>query len=257
MTQCSWLSTGKGKKKKLREKSKSKRMVVNRGKNMCSPWSTIPSAALHGVRCGGYALRNVQVTFVTQCVHQTLRCVCSCALSMVRKKRPLIEFPPNFPSAWPCRARRLLACQPNNATLQVWWIMEDDISVPTCLGAACDTWLPLWRLNSANPPLAFHYPLVKYSFGNKMIKNFIASLKWGLFSKGLNDFIGEYEYVCVCVGTVCVQTCGCLHVECVCSDKCIFSYVWPVCKNLMRVICFKAKPPLFSTKRPGPSLCLK
>lgn len=39
-------------------------------------------------------------------------CVCSCALSLMRKKRLLIEFPPNFSSTSPCKARRLPACLP-------------------------------------------------------------------------------------------------------------------------------------------------
>lgn len=53
-----------------------------------------------------------------------------------------------------------------------------------------------------------------------MIKNFIASLKWGLFSKGFNDFRDGYECVCVCVCEgvvyVCMQACMCV---CVCVSR--------------------------------------
>uniref|UniRef100_A0A3B5AXH1 Uncharacterized protein n=1 Tax=Stegastes partitus TaxID=144197 RepID=A0A3B5AXH1_9TELE len=38
-------------------------------------------------------MRAFASRFVRVCVHRALRCVCSCALSLVRKKRPLIEFP--------------------------------------------------------------------------------------------------------------------------------------------------------------------
>lgn len=95
--------------------------------------------------------------------------------------------------------------------------MEDDICVPACLGAAYDTWLHLWRLNSAKLPLAFHYPLVKYSFGSKMIKTFIAALKWGLFSEGFNDLEMEMKPgACVSVG-VRMRTCKCVH-KCLCRQ---------------------------------------
>lgn len=48
-----------------------------------------------------------------------------------------------------------------------------------------------------------------------MIKNFIASLKWGLFSKGFNDFRDGYECVCVFVRvySVCMQACVCVCVS--------------------------------------------
>ena len=38
-----------------------------------------------------------------------------------------------------------------------------------------------------------------------MIKNFIASLKWGLFSKGFNDFGDGCVCVCVRECTLCVN----------------------------------------------------
>lgn len=84
----------------------------NWGKNMLFTCSSCPIScpSLCGTCriCLCMCIRRC-VTFLTLCVHHALRCVCSCALSLVRKKRPLIEFP--LISRQPCLAERD-ACLP-------------------------------------------------------------------------------------------------------------------------------------------------
>lgn len=76
--------------------------VVKRSGNMCSSCSPVLSQAPHSGSFSGICFEVyvcVHNCVVTMCLQRlsvcvcVRACVCSCALSLVRKKRPLIEFP--------------------------------------------------------------------------------------------------------------------------------------------------------------------
>lgn len=74
--------------------------VVKRSGNMCSSCSPVLSQAPHSGSLSGICFEvHVHKCVVTMCLRGLRVCacvrarVCSCALSLVRKKRPLIEFP--------------------------------------------------------------------------------------------------------------------------------------------------------------------